>query len=64
MTTYVYAAAVAAMCLGVVLVYAGVIAGGMFVAGTVLVAIGMVLAAVGAVMQLASKGRNTGVVTE
>ncbi|MEO5509338.1 MAG: hypothetical protein ABIV28_00920 [Longimicrobiales bacterium] len=52
MKRYVYAAAVVALGLGVALVYAGVVAGGAFQPGVILICVGIALFVAGAVVDL------------
>jgi hypothetical protein len=58
MTRYLYAAAVAAIGLGIVLVYLGVLSGSAFVPGTMLVALGLVLAAVAGMIDVFTPQRS------
>lgn len=58
MSRMIFAAAIAAMCIGMMLVYAGVIGQGMIVPGAVLIGSGMILAAVGGVMQIVARDES------
>jgi hypothetical protein len=59
MKRYVYAAAVAALGLGMALVYAGVISGGAFQPGVIVLCIGIALFAAGAILDLVSGPGNS-----
>lgn len=52
MSRFIFAAAIAALCIGMVLVYAGVLGSGLIVPGAVLIGLGMAVAAIGGMMSV------------